>query len=75
LKLPHTDSKTNFIFFNAGQPQADLAKTLLSQGVNIGRAFPPYTNWARITIGQPEENSIVQAKLRQALRNRKPLAD
>jgi histidinol-phosphate aminotransferase len=70
LKLPHTATRTNFIFFDAGQPQPQpqLAASLRALGVDIGRAHPPYTTWARITIGLPEENLRAQAALRQALR-------
>jgi histidinol-phosphate aminotransferase len=68
LNLQHTNTYTNFIFFNAGQPQVKLASTLRAQGIDIGRSHPPYTNWARITIGLPDENLRTQAALRQALR-------
>ena len=67
LRLPHTPSVANFIFFNAGRPQAELASALRQKGVNIGRAHPPFTNWARITIGLPEENRRAQAALRDLL--------
>jgi histidinol-phosphate aminotransferase len=63
LKLAHTDSKTNFVFFHAGRPQHELAASLHRHGIEIGRAFPPYTNWARITIGLPEENQRAQQAL------------
>ncbi len=65
LKLPHTSSVANFIFFNAGRPQSEIAAAMRQQGINIGRAHPPLTNWARITIGLPEENRRAQAVLRQ----------
>jgi histidinol-phosphate aminotransferase len=68
LKLPHTATRANFIFFDAGQPQATLAEALLARGVNIGRAHPPYTNWARVTIGLAEENLRAQRALRGILR-------
>lgn len=67
LNLPHTDTHTNFIFFDAGQPQQKLAESMRARGVEIGRAHPPYVNWARITIGLPEENLRAQTALRQAL--------
>jgi histidinol-phosphate aminotransferase len=60
----------SFIFFDTGRPQAELAISLRARGVDIGRAFPPYTNWARITIGRPEENRIVQQNLRETLQDR-----
>jgi histidinol-phosphate aminotransferase len=67
LKLPYTDTHTNFIFFDTGLPQAELAAALRAQGIDIGRPHPPYTNWARVTIGLPEENLRAQAALRQVL--------
>jgi histidinol-phosphate aminotransferase len=68
LKLEHTETRANFVFFNAGMPQPKLATAMLPQGVDIGRAHPPYTKWARITIGLPEENQSAQAALRLCLR-------
>jgi histidinol-phosphate aminotransferase len=67
LNLPHTDTYTNFIFFDAGQPQPKLAEALRACGVEIGRPHTPFTNWARITIGLPEENLRAQAALRKVL--------
>jgi len=61
LKLRHADSQANFVYFDAGRPQAEVVAALKSEGVIIGRAFPPYTDWVRITIGLPEENSRAQA--------------
>ena len=67
LKLPHTDTHTNFVFFDAGCPQPALAAALRERGIDIGRAHPPYTNWARITIGLPQENLRAQDALRASL--------
>ena len=64
LKLKRTDSQANFIFFNAGRPQELVAGAMRDRGVVIGRLFPPYTNWVRITIGRPEENSAAHESLR-----------
>ena len=67
LKLPHTDSRANFIFFNAGRSQVEIARALRSKKIEVGRAFPPYTNWVRITIGRPADNAIIQKELRLIL--------
>jgi histidinol-phosphate aminotransferase len=67
LALAHTASHANFIFFNAGLPQTELAAALRLRGIEIGRTFPPYTNWARITIGLPEENRATQHQLHEVL--------
>jgi histidinol-phosphate aminotransferase len=68
LNLPHTDSRANFVFFDAGRPQPALAAAMRERGVDIGRAHPPYTNWARITIGLPSENLRAQNALRISLK-------
>jgi histidinol-phosphate aminotransferase len=69
LKLTHTDSQANFIFFNANRPQEGLASALRDREILIGRSFPPYVNWVRITIGRPEENSYTQQSLRAIVRD------
>jgi histidinol-phosphate aminotransferase len=68
LKLPHTDTYANFVFFDTGQPQPVLAAAMRERGIDIGRAHPPYTNWARITIGLPAENLRAQNALRASLK-------
>jgi len=67
LNLTHTDGRASFVFFDAGYPQTEIAASLRNQGIEIGRAFPPLSNWVRITIGLPEENKAAQEQLRMAL--------
>ena len=67
LHLPHTDTASNFVFFNTGRPQPHVAKAMLSNGISIGRAHPPLTDWVRITIGLPDENRRAQTVLRRLL--------
>jgi histidinol-phosphate aminotransferase len=67
LKVNFTESAGNFIFLETGMPHAEFAATLLEKGVDIGRAFPPYDRWARISIGLPEENARAQAEVRRLL--------
>jgi hypothetical protein len=57
-----------YVFFDAGRPQPILAAAMRERGVEIGRAHPPYTNWARITIGLPSENLLAQNALRAGLK-------
>jgi len=67
LKLKFTPSSGNFVFFETGMPHAEFAGALLKDGVEIGRAFPPYELWARVSIGLPEENAIARAAVRKLL--------
>jgi histidinol-phosphate aminotransferase len=48
-------SQTNFVFFQAGKPVAEMQKYFTAKGFTIGRAFPPYTDWCRVSVGTPEE--------------------
>ena len=65
LKLRHTDPRGNFIFFETGRPNVEVARAFLNEGVKIGRAFPPLDRWARISIGLPEENALGRAALKK----------
>ncbi|WP_293848772.1 pyridoxal phosphate-dependent aminotransferase [Steroidobacter sp.] len=64
LKLRHSDAQGNFVFFDAKRPQTEVRAALAQQGIDIGRAFPSYDTWARITIGLPHEN----ARAREAVK-------
>jgi histidinol-phosphate aminotransferase len=65
LKLRHTQSVTNFIFFDTRHPHSQIFDAMRSKGIEIARAFPPYSTWARITIGLPHENQTAQTRLRE----------
>lgn len=55
LELPYVKSSTNFIFFKSGRNIDILGKQMLEKGVKIGRAFPPFYDWCRISTGTLEE--------------------
>lgn len=67
LKLNFTPSSGNFVFFESGVPHAEFAAALMRDGVAIGKAFPPYDLWARVSIGLPQENAIARAAVRKSL--------
>jgi histidinol-phosphate aminotransferase len=69
LGLTRTDSAADFIFFNTGHPQPEIAAAFHNRNIEIGRQFSPYDTWARISIGLPAENQIVQQQLREVLRS------
>jgi histidinol-phosphate aminotransferase len=70
LGLRHADSRGNFVFFETGQPHEKLAAALLSEGIEIGRPFPPLNNWARISIGLPKENALARSAIEKHLSRR-----
>lgn len=55
LSLGYVKSHTNFIFFKSGMEISQLQAKMEGQGVQIGRPFPPFTNWCRISTGTIEE--------------------
>jgi histidinol-phosphate aminotransferase len=67
LKLAHSDTTANFVFFDAGRPQKVVAAAFRQRGIDIGRGFPPLDQWTRISIGLPEENAKAQQALRELL--------
>jgi histidinol-phosphate aminotransferase len=71
LKLEFTPSTGNFVFFDTGMPNQEFAAALSGEGVVIGRKFPPFERWARISIGLPEENAAARAAVRKSLAGKK----
>ncbi|MDR3468469.1 MAG: histidinol-phosphate transaminase [Xanthobacteraceae bacterium] len=68
LNIRYTDSQANFVFFDTGHPHQVLASALAEKGIDIGRGYPPLDNWARISIGLPEENAIARRAVAELLR-------
>jgi histidinol-phosphate aminotransferase len=61
-------SQTNFVFFHVGMPVATVQKAMLDKGFIVGRAFPPYNDWCRVSIGTPDEMKAFVAALPAALK-------
>lgn len=57
----------NFVFFKTGMPIKDFGAKMKAENVLIGRPFPPLTDWARISIGLPEEMELCHAALKKVL--------
>ena len=55
LKLDYVTSHTNFIFFHSQRDIRELGPKMLKKGVRIGRPFPPFYDWCRISTGTIEE--------------------
>lgn len=66
-RIEHTASQGNFVYFDARRPAAEVAAALLAKGVIVGREFPPYDTWVRISIGLPEDNARARAAVLDVL--------
>ncbi|MCG6203453.1 aminotransferase class I/II-fold pyridoxal phosphate-dependent enzyme [Rhodopseudomonas sp. HC1] len=62
-----TESRANFVFFDAGRPQRMIASELAAKGIDIGRGHPPLENWVRISIGTAAENEIARQAVAELL--------
>lgn len=55
LSLEYAPSNTNFIFFKSGRNIKNLQQQMLAKGIMVGRPFPPFDDWCRISTGTLEE--------------------
>jgi len=55
LNLKYVRSSTNFVFFESKKHIDKLSVEMLEKGVRVGRPFPPFYDWCRISTGTSEE--------------------
>ena len=48
-------SHTNFIFFHLGHDIRSFRTKMEQQGILVGRPFPPFMDWCRLSIGTMQE--------------------
>lgn len=68
MNLPFIKSHTNFVFFKSGMEVGSLIRHMAQKDVQIGRPFPPLTDWARISTGRMEEVQAFTKALREVLK-------
>lgn len=60
----YTPSHASFVLIRTGQPIEQFATAMADQGVLVGRPFPPYLDWCRVSIGTEEEMQAFASALR-----------
>lgn len=55
LKLEYLPSQTNFVFHRVNGSVDDYRKAMKDSHIIVGRAFPPATQWCRVSLGTPGE--------------------
>jgi histidinol-phosphate aminotransferase len=53
--IRHIDSNANFTFVETGHDIAEVQARLLEHNIRVGRPFPPFRNWMRLSMAKPEE--------------------
>ena len=62
LGLAYAQPQGNFVFFDTGKPLTRFTELMKARNILVGRHFPPYDNWCRITIGtEPEVTAFLGA--------------
>jgi histidinol-phosphate aminotransferase len=58
----YADPQGNFVFFDTGMPLERFTAAMRARNILVGRRFPPFDNWCRITIGtEPEVSAFLEA--------------
>lgn len=63
LKLPYVRSHANFVFFKTGRNITDVMRDMRTEGVEVGRPFPPLTEWCRVSTGKMEDLEVLKKGL------------
>jgi histidinol-phosphate aminotransferase len=62
MGLRYARPHVNFVFFDTGMPLAQFAYSMREHNILVGRLFPPFDTWCRITIGtEPEVTAFLSA--------------
>jgi len=67
LNLDYIKSHTNFIFFKTGRPISEMIVEMKKENVMIGRPFPPFYEWARISTGTNTDMQNFDKALKKVL--------
>ncbi|MFY9572167.1 MAG: histidinol-phosphate transaminase [Blastocatellia bacterium] len=68
LHYKYIPSHANFVFFHLGkdvQAQAFRETMEKKYGIQVGRSFPPYTEWSRVSMGTMDEMKLFATALRE----------
>jgi histidinol-phosphate aminotransferase len=63
----YAEPQGNFVFFHTGMPIQAFQEKMRARNVAVARPFPPLLDWARISVGTPEEMAMCHAALRKVL--------
>jgi histidinol-phosphate aminotransferase len=55
MGLAYAQPQGNFVFFDTGTPLAQFTEFMKARNILVGRRFPPFESWCRITIGTEPE--------------------
>lgn len=66
LGLKYVPSHANFVFFETGREIDDFRQQMMDLGIRVGRPFPPFFKWCRVSTGTIEEVQQLRTALLKA---------
>ncbi|MCC9041977.1 aminotransferase class I/II-fold pyridoxal phosphate-dependent enzyme [Myroides sp. M-43] len=69
LEIKYLPSQGNFLFHQIKCDQKTYMDGMKSEGIIIGRPFPPFMDWSRVTLGTPEEMNHFLAVIKKFKKN------
>ena len=69
LGLKYANPQGNFVFIRVGMPTEDFRKKMLDSQIQVGRAFEPYNDYCRVTIGTTAETAVFLDALRRIIKS------
>lgn len=63
----YAEPQGNFVYFHVGMPAKDFAQKMRAANIQINNGYPQMPDWARITIGTPEEMQAANAAVEKIL--------
>ncbi len=67
LGLRYVKSHANFVFFQTGRDIREFNRSMQDHGVRVGRPFPPYDQWCRVSTGKVEDMDLLTSALGKVL--------
>lgn len=64
LGLRYAATRANFVFFDTGAPVGPFLAAMRERGFSLGRPFPPYMTWCRVSMGTVEQMRAFDRVLR-----------
>lgn len=55
LGLRYTKSQANFLMFDTGKPTREFMAAMRAKNIALGRPFPPYDTWCRVSMAKVEQ--------------------
>ena len=66
IGLRYVPSHANFVFFETGREIDEFRQQMLDLGIRVGRPFPPFRKWCRVSTGTLEEVQLLRSALLKA---------